>query len=81
VRWVWGCAGRHRGSGVMRIQYSAGAPVKYQALHFSFMSDVPPPPPPLVALLPVVGMGMGGNGHGNGGNAVVVAVVIVLGLS
>ena len=72
VRWVWGCAGRHRGSGVLCIQW--GHLSNTRPGNFFLHVEYPRPPPPRGAAAVLVLDGKCGNGCGN----VVRSAVIVL---
>ena len=72
VRWVWGCAGRHRGLGVMCIQWGHLSNTRPGKLFLHVENPRPPPPRGSAAVL--VLDGKYGNGHGN----VVRSAVIVL---
>ena len=72
MRWVWGCAGRHRGSGVLCVQW--GHLSNTRPGIFFLHVEYPRPPPPRGAAAVLVLDGKCGNGCGN----VVRKLVIVL---
>ena len=67
MRWVWGCAGRHRGSGVLYIQW--GHLSNTRPGNFFLHVEYPRPPPPRGAAAVLVLDGKCGNGFWTGSAA------------